>query len=324
MNTRILLAAFASLLLGTIALNAQPSTDLRPDETVLFYVDSFHHGADPVYGKEISYAGFTMHTKNHPDGPEKITSRGGLYNVSDQARMDLYFPKRPNGQMVIICPGGGYSYTSTYNEGVYVAEWMIERGITVAVVKYRMPDGHSTVPAEDVENAFRYSRKHAAEWGITQIGIMGFSAGGHLAATISTKWTEPQTRPDFSVLIYPVITMEKGLTHQGTRENLITEKAEWHHHIADAYSLEKQVTRFTPTTFLALCSDDYTVPAENSLRYYAQLLDCNVPVEMHIWPSAGHGWGFSSERYVGKGNDGFAYARKAFESSLERWLEAIR
>ena len=157
-----------------------------------------------------------------------------------------------------------------------------------------------------------------------QIGVMGFSAGGHLAGTTSTKWTEEQTRPDFSVLIYPVITMEKGFTHQGTRENLITKKAEWKEHMAEVYSLETQVTRFTPPTFLALCSDDFVVPAENSLRYYNQLINLDVPAEMHIWPRGGHGWGFSSEKFVGKGKDRFVYAREEMYSSLKRWLESLR
>ena len=157
---------------------------------------------------------------------------------------------------------------------------------------------------------------------MSQIGVMGFSAGGHLAATTSTMWTENETRPDFSVLIYPVITMEQGLTHQGTRENLITVKAEWREHITEKYSLENQVTRFTPPTFIALCSDDFTVPAENSLRYYNRLIDNDVEAEMHIFPKGGHGWGFTDEKYTE--NDRFGYGRDEFEASLGRWLESIR
>lgn len=309
---------------GTSVSSAQPNTKLRPDETVLLYADSFDGNVDPVYGEKISYAGFEMAEANGLKGPEDIPANGNIGNISDLARIDLYFPKNPNGQMIIVCPGGGYRIVSSYNEGVYVADWMLEQGITVCIVKYRLPNGHCKVPHADVENAFRYCRKHAAEWGVNQIGVMGFSAGGHLAATASTMWTEQQTRPDFSVLIYPVITMEIGLTHKGTRECLITEKAEWKEHISDKYSLENQVTRFTPETFLALCSDDFTVPAENSLRYYNKLIDNDVPVEMHIWPKGGHGWGFSSEKFKGKGNDRFAYARDDFYSSLERWLAEIR
>lgn len=312
------------LMLVATATFAQPKTSLRPDETVLLYADSFEGNLDPVFGKAIRYAGFEMKEDNGLTGPENVPENGNIGNINRLARFDLYFPKKPNGQMIIVCPGGGYSIVSSYNEGVYAADWMLEKGITVAVVKYRLPNGHCRVPHSDVENAFRYCRAHAAEWGVKQIGVMGFSAGGHLAGTTSTKWTEEQTRPDFSVLIYPVITMEQGFTHQGTREKLITKKAEWKEHMAEVYSLETQVTRFTPPTFLALCSDDFVVPAENSLRYYNELINHDVPAEMHIWPKGGHGWGFSSEKFVGKGKDKFSYARDEYYLVLERWLERIR
>ena len=152
----------------------------------------------------------------------------------------------------------------------------------------------------------------------------GFSAGGHLAATASNLWTDAVTRPDFSILIYPVITLTPGTTHHGTHKNLLGEKNMVKEKYLDRYSLEKQACRFTPPTFLALSSDDATVPVENSLRYYNKLVDVAVPVEMHIWPTGGHGWGFSSEKFKGKGKDKFAYARAEFEASLERWLEALR
>ena len=318
------LTAISIIILAAISTFAQPNTNLRPDETVLLYADSFEGNIDPVYGKTISYAKFVMAEDNELTGPEKVPANGNIGNINKLARIDLYFPKKPNGQMIVVCPGGGYSIVSSYNEGVYVADWMLEQGITVCIVKYRLPNGHCKVPHADVENAFRYCRAHAAEWGVKQIGVMGFSAGGHLAGTTSTKWTEEQTRPDFSVLIYPVITMEQGYTHQGTREKLITKKAEWKEHMAEVYSLETQVTRFTPPTFLAHCSDDFTVPAENSLRYYNQLINLDVPAEMHIWPSGGHGWGFSAEKFVGKGKDRFAYARDHYYQALERWLKALR
>ena len=319
-----ILTLTGALMLAFISTFAQPKTNLRPDETVLLYADSFEGNVDPVYGKTISFANFKMEFDNKLTGEETVPANGNIGNINKLARIDLYFPKKPNGQMIVVCPGGGYSIVSSYNEGVYVADWMLEQGITVCIVKYRLPNGYCKVPHSDVENAFRYCRAHAAEWGVKQIGVMGFSAGGHLAGTTSTKWTEEQTRPDFSVLIYPVITMEKGFTHQGTRENLITKKAEWKEHMAEVYSLENHVTRFTPPTFLALCSDDFVVPAENSLRYYNQLINLDVPAEMHIWPKGAHGWGFSSEKFVGKGKDRFAYAREDFYGSLKRWLESLR
>lgn len=303
---------------------AQPNCNLRPNETVLLYADSFEGNVDPVYGEKISYAGFSMEKDNGLTGPEKMPANGNLGNVSKLARLDLYFPKKPNGQMVVVCPGGGYSILSTYNEGLYVADWFLSKGITVCVVKYRLPNFNHTVPYADVANAFRYCRANAESWGVKQIGIIGFSAGGHLAATASNLWTDAVTRPDFSILIYPVITLTPGTTHHGTHKNLLGEKNMVKEKYLDRYSLEKQACRFTPPTFLALSSDDATVPVENSLRYYNKLVDVAVPVEMHIWPTGGHGWGFSSEKFKGKGKDKFAYARAEFEASLERWLEALR
>lgn len=303
---------------------AQPNSDLRPDETVLLYADSFEGNVDPVYGEKISYAGYTMEKDNGLTGPETMPANGNLGNISKLARIDLYFPKKPNGQMVVVCPGGGYSIVSSYNEGLYVADWFLSKGITVCVVKYRLPNNNHTVPYADVANAFRYCRANAEGWGVKQIGVMGFSAGGHLAATASNLWADAVTRPDFSILIYPVITLTPGITHHGTHKNLLGEKKMIQEKYLDRYSLEKQVNRFTPPTFIALCSDDATVPAENSLMYYNKLIDVAVPVEMHIWPTGGHGWGFSSEKFKGKGKDKFAYARAEFEASLERWLEALR
>ena len=324
MSTIKNIIATAAAMLAAVAVFAQPNTRLRPDETVLFYADSFDGNVDPVYGSKIVYAGYKMAEANKLKGPETITSSGQIGNISDLARCDIYFPKKPNGQMVIVCPGGGYSIVSSYNEGLYVADWMLERGITVCVVKYRMPNGNDKVPYSDVANAFRYCRANAESWGVKQIGVMGFSAGGHLAATASNLWTDAVTRPDFSILIYPVITLTPGTTHHGTHKNLLGENRMMKEVFMDKYSLEKQVSRFTPPTFLALCSDDTAVPAENSLIYYNRLIDVAVPVEMHIWPTGGHGWGFSSEKFIGKGKDRFVYARSEFEASLERWLEALR
>ena len=243
--------------------------------------------------------------------------------------------------MVIVCPGGGYSIVSSYNEGVYVAEWLAERGITAAIVKYRLPNGHWEVPLADIQNTFRYCRENAGKWGVSQIGVMGFSAGGHLAVTTSLMYADAATRPDFSVFIYPVVTFDTTVTHMGTHDQLIGEEnsftgrngktwKEWdkakrlYNMLEKRYSLENQVSSDNAPVFMALCSDDTTVPAENSIRLYRSPLSCKVPVEMHIYPSGGHGWGFSAERYVGKGHDGFSYARDEFYDSLARWLEAQR
>lgn len=322
--TRLISAAIVGFIICAVAHAQDPMTKLRPDETVLLYCDVFENTPDPIYAKKITSAGYEMGEDNKVTALESISKGGDLSDISKMARIDLYFPKKPNGQMVVVCPGGGYRYAASFREGLHVAEWMLERGITVAVLKYRIPNGHCKVPLTDVHNSFRYCRQHAQEWGVNQIGIIGFSAGGHLAASGSTLWVDEVTRPDFSILVYPVITMEIGVTHKGTRERLITESAVWKHDVSDWYSLENQVTRFTPPTFLALCSDDKVVPAENSLMYYNALIDNKVAAELHIWPDGGHGWGFASDKYYGKGTDKFSEYRAEFEVSLERWLKKVK
>lgn len=321
------------------ALNAQPGTKLRPDETVLLYGKSFVGNTDLVVAGKVKSAGFEMKESNGLSGAESINKDGNIGNINVNARFDLYFPKHPNGQMIIVCPGGGYGIVSSYNEGVYVADWMLEKGITVAVVKYRLPNGHWEVPLADVQNTFRYCREHASEWGVNQIGVMGFSAGGHLAATALTMYTDAVTRPDFGVLIYPVISFSDKVTHSGTHNNLIGRKEQWTARegksweqwnrdcrkfisLEKRYSTEEQVTSDTPATFIALSSDDKTVPPKNSIMFYSSLLSNNVPVEIHIFPAGGHGWGFSKSEYVG--HDAIGYCREEFEASLERWMASLR
>ena len=262
-------------------------------------------------------------------GPETIDKVGVMRNVSDLARVDLYFPKKPNGQMIVVCPGGGYSKLTTFKEGQYVADWMLSKGIAVAVVKYRLPNGHWTVPLEDVHNAFRYCRANADKWNIDQIGVIGFSAGGHLAACASNLYVDAATRPDFSILIYPVITFDFNIFSSRTRPSLIGDEEKWAGNeeklseLVEYYSMEKRVTPDTPQTFISHCTNDKTL-VENSLLYYKSLVANKVPVEMHIWKSGGHGWGFSSEKNVGKGNDIFSAHRQDFYTVLERWLQSIR
>ena len=300
---------------------AQPAINLRPDETVLLYSDSFECNIDPIYGSKISYARYKMDESNDIVKKEHISEHGFLENTSDYARMDLYFPEKGNGQMILVCPGGGYGFTSTYGEGLYVAKWMIEQGISVGVLKYRMPNGHHKIPSTDVFNSMIYCREHSEQWGINQIGIMGFSAGGHLAATASTLWENNITRPDFSILIYPVITMESGVTHQGTRNELIGEDTLQADSLADQFSIENRVNMSTPPTFIAVCSDDTIVPVENSIRYYQSLIRNRIKAELHVWPVGDHGWGYSKQEYRNESEtDSFQYARDKFESLLKKWL----
>jgi acetyl esterase/lipase len=322
--------SFASLLiLAPFFAYAQPVKGLTPSKTVLLYADSFEGNIDPVYGKEIVYGGFKIKESNGLTGPEAINEGGMLTNVSDLARVDLYFPKKPNGQMVVVCPGGGYVKLSTYGEGQYVADWMLSKGIAVAVVKHRLPNGHWNVPLEDMHNAFRYCRAHADEWKIKQIGVIGFSAGGHLAACVSNLYVDAITKPDFSILVYPVISFDYKVYKSGTRPSLIGKEEVWVgneaklNELVEYYSMEKRVTAETPQTFISHSTNDKTL-VDNSLIYYKSLIKHKVPAEMHLWKSGGHGWGFSSEKNVGKGNDKFAEHREEFYTALEAWLKNIR
>ncbi len=324
------------LLLGLVSGTAyaqKPKIKLNPTQTLLLYPEgqSSDKGLEGAEGP-LGSNGLT--------GPEILKENGNLYNTGDSARIDLYIPKKCNGQMVIVCPGGGYHFTSTYNEGLYVAKWMMAKGIAACVVKYRMPNGHWELPLQDVQNAFRYCRANAAKWKVRQIGVIGFSAGGHLAATASTMYKDSLTRPDFSILIYPVITFGAGTSHGGTRNNLIGRKEVWDNHelkvddyrasmaryesLVEWYSCQNRVTADTPPTFLALSENDRTVPIANSILYYEKLAENKVPAELHLFPVGGHGWGFSKNEYRGDGKpDALAAHRQAFEKCLSDWLDSI-
>lgn len=215
-------------------------------------------------------------------------------------QIEVYLPnkKSATGQAVIICPGGGYSILAYDWEGTDVAKLMNAYGIAAIVLKYRLPDSLSStapdkVPLMDAQQAIRMVREKATSWNIqpNKIGIMGFSAGGHLAATLSTH-LEKDTRPDFSILIYPVISMDKNIAHMGSRNNLIGKHPT--DEMIKLYSNELQVTTNTPPSFLIHASDDDAVPVENSLFYYQALKKNNVPTEMHIYPKGGHGFGLAN------------------------------
>lgn len=217
------------------------------------------------------------------------TSNG---DPGDRAVLTVFLPdaKKATGRAVVICPGGGYSHLAMQHEGTDWAPFFNQMGIAVAVLKYRMPRGNCRVPVEDAEEAMRTLRRKAAEWHIdpNQVGIMGFSAGGHLASTIATKGKQ-QTAPAFQILFYPVITMDPAFTHRGSHDNLLGKKPK--KKLERDFSSDIQVSRATPRLFLALSDDDTAVPPANGANYFSACYRHDVPASVHIYPTGGHGWG---------------------------------
>lgn len=258
---------------------------------------------------------------NEVKGDVIIKGNGYVYNIGDGARIDIYLPEKCNGKMIVNTPGGAYAFVAMQNEGSFAAEWFVQRGFAVCVVQYRIPNHHNLVPVHDVQNAFRYCRAHAEEWGVKQIGVMGYSAGGHLAASASNLFVDDITRPDFAILVYPVITMDEFITHGGTRYNLLPKKVT--KELVDQYSMDKRVSPKTPPTLLLLCADDTAVVPENSIRYYRAMLENKVPGELHILGKGGHGWGFSTIEH-GRKDQLSSGQRTDFFNIIERWLSELK
>lgn len=227
----------------------------------------------------------------------------------DIPTLTIYLPEpsAANGAAVVVCPGGGYAHLAMDHEGRQIAEWLNERGVAAFVLKYRLGPryGHPS-PLMDAQRAMRYVRAHADGLGVdpSRIGIWGFSAGGHLAATTSTQVApgvpdaaDPlerhSSRPDFSILAYPVITMTDPFTHQGSRLHLLGE--EYDPDLAEQLSNEKQVTADAPPAFLFHTDDDGPVPADNSVAYYLALRAAGVSAELHIYRSGPHGVGLAPD-----------------------------
>lgn len=222
--------------------------------------------------------------------------------------LSVFVPEKPNGTSVVICPGGGYAFLAINKEGYKVAKWLNTLGITAFVLKYRLPSDlimkDKTIgPLQDAQESIRLIRRNAEKWKLNteKIGVMGFSAGGHLAATLSTHYKDAiykvtdsiNARPDFSVLIYPVISMEENSTHKGSRNNLLgaTPSAA----LVEKYSNEKQIDSLTPSTFIAHSMDDKTVPLENSINYFLALKKNNISSEIHMYQTGKHGFGLGRE-----------------------------
>ena len=224
--------------------------------------------------------------------PEKYRDQEFLMDISEPRMIAFPAAKdKANGTAVVICPGGGYAGVSIIKEGSEFAKWFNDLGVSAFVLYYRMPNGHTTIPLTDARTALKIVRDRATEWNIdkTKIGIMGFSAGGHLASTLGTHFKSKIQRPDFMILAYPVVTMEKELTHAGSRENLLgknpTDKQ------VKYFSNELRVTKKTPPTFIVHAKDDTTVPVANSRQLLKALQDKGVPAELHTFEVGGHGFG---------------------------------
>ena len=239
---------------------------------------------------------------------EKVEHRDGITIISKISRptLTVFLPpkEKANGTAVVICPGGGYWVNASVHEGSDVAKVFAAMGVAAFVLKYRIPDEATMVnreigPLQDAQQALKTVRDRAKEWNVNpgRVGIMGFSAGGHLASTAGTHFNTPviankentSLRPNFMMLIYPVISLNASISHKGSGEQLLgktpsTEKI-------NEYSNELQVTNETPPTFLVHASDDDGVNPENSIVFYQALVKHKVPAELHIYQSGGHGFG---------------------------------
>jgi acetyl esterase/lipase len=230
---------------------------------------------------------------------------------------------KANGTAVIIFPGGAYSHLAMNKEGKKVAKWLNSLGITAFLLKYRMPSDltmkDKTIgPLQDAQEAVRMVRRNATKWNLdsNKIGVIGFSAGGHLAATLSTNFSEityesldtTSPRPDFSILIYPVISMQNEITHKGSKEKLLGLDPSVE--LINKFSCELHVNTTTPNTFIIHATDDQSVPVENSINYYLALKNNKIQCELHLYEKGGHGFGL-----------GFLNTSKNWTFNCENWLE---
>jgi acetyl esterase/lipase len=257
----------------------------------------------PLYKNKIPNS-ITTANKEHSVFEDNITR---IAKVSIPT-LTIYKPAHANGKGIIICPGGGYSILAFDYEGTKVAKELNKWGVTAFVLKYRLPDAtimidKSIGPLQDAQQAIRLVRANAKQWGVhkNNIGIMGFSAGGHLASTAATHFNfkadsantdTTSARPDFAVLIYAVISFDSTIAHQGSVHNLIGANA-----IAEKilfFSNEQQVTSATPPSFLIHAGNDDGVPVANSIRYYEACIKNNVPAEMHLYPKGGHAFSMNN------------------------------
>ena len=281
-NSCNILSTRGALLVNTSGLS------LRKDDAESPYPDDVvHFGTEGTLqlGQRFADAMADAIERDQDLTPETIA-------LGPKAYVTVYLPDpdSANGKAVVICPGGGYGGICTHTEGTPIARHLLQRGIAAVVLKYRLPQGQHDVPGSDARAAIELTRRHAQDWRLdpSKIGIWGFSAGGHLAATVGTLARGDQ-RADFQILFYPVISMQDGVTHQGSRRNLLGGQPE--RELIDRYSLELQVSRETSPAFILHAASDTVVDPLNSLRYYEALVREKVPAVMHFYQHGGHGPG---------------------------------
>lgn len=255
------------------------------------------------------YTDYYLSTGDTVPNLESDAARG---MIAPSLRVYLPEKEKATGRMVIALPGGGYQHLAVFHEGFDWAPYFLDKGIAYGVLKYRMPAGDPDVPFADVKAAFGLVRQHASVWHIDpeDIGIMGSSAGGHLASTYATHAT-PDEGPAFQILLYPVITMDASFTHGGSRKNLLGEQPS-PEQIA-RYSNELQVNKDTPRAFIIFAADDKTVPPANGFRYAEALIRNHIPVTLLLYPEGGHGFGNRTS---------FPYLHQ-FLAEMNRWLESF-
>lgn len=263
------------------------------------------------YGPDASARLFAPDDNTHlsPEGAhavarllvgELVSARLGVAARRHEPSLSFFPARAAASAAVVICPGGGYTHLSLEKEGTRVAAWLNERDVHAFVLRYRLADWGHPAPVEDVQSAIRLVRAQSPQLGIepNRIGVLGFSAGGHLAACASCLFEDDDARPDFAILSYPVITLEPPHAHEGSRRALLGLEAD--PALVVALSMEKRVTARTPPTFLWHTRDDASVPVQNSLLYADALQRAGVPHELHVYGTGPHGLGMNPNYEAGR------------------------
>lgn len=216
-------------------------------------------------------------------------------NSADTAKIKVFLPdsKKATGRAVVIVPGGAYKSVSINSEGVQWASFFNNLGIAAIVLKYRLPNGNPRVPLADIEEAMRIVKRNAVQWKIknNDIGVVGFSAGGHLASLLATK-APADLRPNFQILFYPVITMMPDFAHKQSHDNFLGSNAKKKEE--REYSTDMSVNRNTPRSLIIVCDDDNVVAPANGVNFYNELYRHDVPASLFVFPEGGHGWGMDA------------------------------